>query len=100
MFNDDSCFMHQHVFLPKLQVHEGFNSVFSDDLYDTVLAVIKPLLELRSEDNQPYYNSTVSFYGHSLGGANAQIMGTYFAHFHPDVYTNIVTLGSPRVGKH
>ena len=85
--------------IPKLQVHEGFNSVFSDDLYETIMSVVEPLLGLPAEVGQGlYYNSTINWYGHSLGGANAQIMGTYFAHFHPDVSTYIVTLGGPRVG--
>jgi hypothetical protein len=67
-------------------------------LYDTVVSVVRPLLDRVSDDGTLYYNNTIHFGGHSLGGARAQIMGTYFAFFHPSVRTHVTTLGSPRQG--
>lgn len=80
-------------------MHRGFNGVFSDGLYQTVLDAIMPLLE-RESNNELYYDNTIYFGGHSLGGANAQVFGTYFAHFHPNVKSHVITLGSPRQGNY
>ena len=84
----------------QLKVHRGFNGVFSDGLYDTVLSYIRPLLERTNSANELYYNNTIHIGGHSLGGANAQVFGTYYAYFHPDVKTYVTTLGSPRQGNY
>lgn len=87
----------------SLKVHRGFNGVFSDGLYEHVVSVLEndALLGRRNIDNSSsyyYYQNTVHFMGHSLGGANAQLMGTYFAHFNPDIQTHITSLGAPRQG--
>jgi hypothetical protein len=67
-------------------------------LYDTVVSAVRPLIDRVSDDGTPYYNNTIHFGGHSLGGARAQLMGTYFAFFNPSVRTYVTTLGSPRQG--
>lgn len=66
------------------------------------MAVIQPLLDKPSAvfENELYYENTIYFGGHSLGGADSQLFGTYFAHFHPEVKTYITTLGSPRQGNY
>ncbi len=84
----------------KLRVHRGFNNVFSDGLYDTILDVIIPLLQRESTNGELYYKNTIHFFGHSLGGANAQVFGSYFAHFHPQIKTYVTTLGAPRQGNY
>ena len=71
-----------------------------NSLYETVLSTVLPLLERVTNEGNPYYNNTIHFGGHSLGGARAQIMGTYFAFFHPAVQTYVTTLGSPRQGNY
>mmetsp|Transcript_18922 Transcript_18922/g.46876 ORF Transcript_18922/g.46876 Transcript_18922/m.46876 type:complete len:400 (-) Transcript_18922:78-1277(-) len=83
-----------------VRVHKGFNQVFSDDLYEYIVEKLQTeqLLGRTSPDGSSYYNNTVHFMGHSLGGANAQLMGTYFAHLNPEIQTYITTLGSPRQG--
>ena len=62
--------------------------------------MIESLLDEPSNpfEREKYYDSKISFGGHSLGGADSQLFGTYFAHFHPEVETYITTLGSPRQG--
>jgi len=82
----------------KIRVHHGFNKVFSDGLYDTLLSVINPLLALKDDNDALYYNNTIHFIGHSLGGANAQVFGTYFAFFHKNIKTHVTSLGAPRQG--
>jgi hypothetical protein len=91
----------------SLKVHRGFNGVFSDNLYEQIVAVLetdgllgRPLTEYEAgvDDQLYYYNNTVHFMGHSLGGANAQLMGTYFAHFQSHIQTHITSLGGPRQG--
>eukprot|EP00551_Chaetoceros_affinis_P015210 CAMPEP_0203693780 /NCGR_PEP_ID=MMETSP0091-20130426/5653_1 /ASSEMBLY_ACC=CAM_ASM_001089 /TAXON_ID=426623 /ORGANISM="Chaetoceros affinis, Strain CCMP159" /LENGTH=451 /DNA_ID=CAMNT_0050564941 /DNA_START=351 /DNA_END=1706 /DNA_ORIENTATION=+ len=87
----------------ELKVHRGFNGVFSDGLYDTLLKDITPLLQRESGQDSGgglYYENTIHFFGHSLGGANAQLFGTYFAFFHPEVKTHVTTLGAPRQGNY
>ena len=86
----------------ELKVHRGFNGVFSDGLYDTLLEDITPLLQRESgQDNGGglYYENIIHFFGHLLGGANAQLFGTYFAFF-PEVKTLVTTLGAPRQGNY
>lgn len=74
-------------------VHRGFNNeVFSDRFYENLTAVVDPLLM------DPTYNNELFFAGHSLGGANAQLVGTYYAHFHPNIAVSVTTIGQPRVG--
>lgn len=87
----------------SLQVHGGFNGVFSDNLYEEVLSVLNSdeILDRRVDIDgvsHLYYNETIHFMGHSLGGANAQLFGVYYAHFHPNIKTYVTTLGSPRQG--
>eukprot|EP00980_Cylindrotheca_fusiformis_P009023 scaffold1934_cov79-Cylindrotheca_fusiformis.AAC.12 len=82
----------------SLKVHRGFNNgVFSDGLYDHVVSILNSN-SLLGRDNGTYYDHTVHFMGHSLGGANAQLMGTYYAHFHPTISVHITSLGAPRQG--
>ncbi len=83
-------------------MHRGFNKVFEDNLYERVLQVVKPLLAVERNyfGNELYYDNTIYFGGHSLGGADSQLFGTYFAHFHPNVKTYITTLGAPRQGNY
>lgn len=83
-----------------MKVHRGFNGVFSDGLYEQVLNVIHPLLQLKDAKGELYYNNTIHFGGHSLGGANAQMFGTYYAHFFPSIKTYVTTLGAPRQGNY
>jgi hypothetical protein len=47
-----------------------------------------------------YYNNTIYFYGHSLGGANAQLFATYYSFFHPEIKSKVITLGAPRQGNY
>lgn len=89
----------------NIRVHRGFNSVFSNGLYESVSEVIGPLLLERHEqdgvgESSLVFGNEVYFGGHSLGGANAQVFGTYFAFFHPTINTHITTLGSPRQGNY
>jgi len=86
-----------------LKVHRGFNNVFSGGLYEKVLKDIETLLQrtmMGGEGNDLYYNNTIHFYGHSMGGANAQIFGTYYAFFHSHIKTYVTTLGAPRQGNY
>jgi hypothetical protein len=77
----------------SMAVHKGFNQVFSDNLYEDIVEVVDDLLQ-----DEETYNNTIYFVGHSLGGANAQVMGSYYAHFHPRIQTYVTTFGSPRQG--
>ena len=92
-----------------LKVHRGFNGVFNGGLYDDILQDISSLLQITMSDknvgnnddgNDLYYDKTIHFYGHSLGGANAQLFATYYAFFHQDIKTYVVTLGAPRQGNY
>lgn len=85
-----------------IRVHRGFNGVFSDNLYEDILNDINPLLQrtIDGDNQQLYYNNTIYFYGHSLGGANAQLFATYYAFFHEDIKTHVVSLGAPRQGNY
>ena len=47
-----------------------------------------------------YFNNTIHFAGHSLGGANAQMFGTYYAFRNGAVKTYITTGGAPRQGNY
>eukprot|EP00559_Dactyliosolen_fragilissimus_P003665 CAMPEP_0184867064 /NCGR_PEP_ID=MMETSP0580-20130426/24951_1 /TAXON_ID=1118495 /ORGANISM="Dactyliosolen fragilissimus" /LENGTH=386 /DNA_ID=CAMNT_0027367093 /DNA_START=421 /DNA_END=1581 /DNA_ORIENTATION=+ len=82
-------------------VHQGFNdNVFKSNLYNTISSELYDLLNRTTDTGESYYNKIVHFCGHSLGGANAQLMGTYFALLNPDIKTVITTLGSPRQGNY
>lgn len=84
----------------QMRVHSGFNGVFSDDLYSKVMTVVEPLLDLRNDEDGNYtFDKEINFVGHSLGGANCHLFGTYFAYFHPEVSTYITSVAAPRQGK-
>jgi len=89
----------------NIRVHRGFNGVFSNGLYESILEVIEPLLLEKHEQDEDgesslVFGNEIYFGGHSLGGANAQVFGTYFAFFHSNINTHITTLGSPRQGNY
>ena len=70
-------------------------------VYDKILWAIKPLLsKTLPNSNELYYDNAVHFAGHSLGGANAQIFGTYFAYFNPEVKAHVTTIAAPRQGNY
>jgi pimeloyl-ACP methyl ester carboxylesterase len=72
----------------NIRVHEGFNTaLFSQSLFDVASDI---LLDF----------DTVWICGHSLGGANSQLFGTYFAYRYPEVNTYVTTFGSPRIGNY
>jgi len=77
-----------------IRVHSGFNSaLFSQNMYGNVTSVLTDLLSQKASD-------TIYVTGHSLGGANAQLFGTLYAYFNPDIFVYITTFGSPRVGNY
>jgi len=84
----------------ELQVHRGFNSVFSNNAYMKIINIITPFLQRKDDHGNLYYNNSVYFAGHSLGGANAQLLGTYYAVLNPHINTYVTTLGSPKQGNY
>lgn len=69
--------------------HRGFNQAFK--VYDQVLSKIQPLLDGKN-------NTVLHVTGHSLGGANAQLFGTYFAFHNPRISVYLSSFSSPRCG--
>ena len=86
----------------QIRVHYEFKKVFSDGLYDRILDIVSPLLSNRLPNisDELYYEDTIHFAGHGLGGANAQLFGTYYAFFRNEVKTHITTFGAPRQGNY
>lgn len=64
------------------QAHIGFQEAFASVMHD-----------LRVKLMEPKYEGPIKFVGHSLGGALAQLAGSYYA----DSDVSVTTFGSPRV---
>lgn len=75
----------------EVRVHRGFqNFVFNDNV---AAQIEETVLDMNGGPE-----GEVIFSGHSLGGAAAQIMATYFADKYPDMKVTMINFGAPRVG--
>jgi hypothetical protein len=80
-----------------VQVHSGFNQIF--DHYDNIEMLLSPYLS----EPDAYTHGKTAFdtlyvIGHSLGGAQASLLATYFSFQNPAIAVRATTFGQPRAG--
>jgi predicted lipase len=71
------------------QYHAGFLKLFN--------SILPNLLSFLNQHNCFYAGKSIAIYGHSMGGALAQLMTQYLQYTHQNIQPETIVFGSPKV---